>query len=203
MLVKYKNLNNGKITEEKDLFVSQLQQRLPDISEDFIDSVVDCFQHNIFKEVEIGIVRRGGDTDPEVEADTINFFNEIKRFSQAPNHYKPRINLNLEGFDGKSLKFLLRANPEDLAEFSESYDTTIPDVGRERICELTSFIFDAMREATERGLNGEKCQTPKERIAEETWNRAYPDRPSASASSPKETKLNSDNKAKKSVTIKV
>jgi len=168
MLVKYKNLNNDRITEEKDLFVSQLQQRLPDVSADFIDSVVDCFQYNIFREVEIGIVRRGRDTDPEVDADTRNFFNEIKRFSKAPNHYKPRTNLDLEGFNGGSLKFLLRATPEDLAEFAKSYDTATPDVGRERICEVTSFIFDTMREATERGLNGEKCQTPKEIIAEET-----------------------------------
>jgi hypothetical protein len=29
-------------------------------------------------------------------------------------------------------------------EFAESYDTTIPDVSRERICEVTGFIFDAM-----------------------------------------------------------
>ena len=195
MLVKYKNLNNGKITEEKDLFIIQLQERLPDISEDFIDSVVDCFQHTIFKEVKIGIVKRGGDTDPEVEADTRNFFNEIKRFSQAPNHYVPKINLNLEGFDGKSLKFLLRATPEDLAEFAESYDTTIPDVSRERICEVTGFIFDVMREATERGLNGEKYQTSKERVAEETWNKVYVDAPSTEDRRPSTASLSigSDN----------
>lgn len=202
MLVKYKNLNNGRITEEKDLFVSQLQERLPDISEDFIDSVVGCFQHVIFKEVEIGIVRRGGDTDPEVDADTRNFFSEIKKFSQAPNHYKPRINLNLESYDGESLKFLLRATPEDLAEFSESYDTTIPDVSRERLCEVTGFIFDAIREATERGLNGEKYQTSKERIAQETWDQTYSENPSATVASPEESKLDSGNKTKKSVLIK-
>lgn len=202
MLVKYKNLNNNKITEEKDLFVSQLQERLPDISEDFIDSVVDCFQHSIFKEVEIGIVRRGGDTDPEVDADTRNFFSEIKNFSQAPNHYKPRINLNLESYDGKSLKFLLRATSEDLAKFAESYDTTIPDVSRDRICEVTGFIFDAMREATERGLSGEKYQTSKERIAQETWDQTYLENPSATVASPEESKLDGGSKAKKSVLIK-
>ena len=202
MLVKYKNLNNGKITEEKDLFISQLQEKLPDISEDFINSVVDCFQHTIFKEVKIGIVRRGGDTDPEVEADTRNFFNEIKKFSQAPNHYVPKINLNLAGFDGKSLKFLLRATPEDLAEFAESYDTTIPDVSRDRICEVTGFVFDAMRDATERGLDGERCQTQKERIAEETWNKEYAESPSVVVSNPEESKLD-NSKSKKSVSIKV
>ena len=61
-------------------------------------------------------------------------------------------------------------------EFAESYDTTIPDVSRERICEVTGFIFDAMREATERGLDGERCQTEKERIAEETWGKEYPEK---------------------------
>lgn len=178
MLVKYKNLNNGKITEEKDLFVSQLQEMLPDISEDFIDSVVDCFQYTIFKENELGIVKEGRRIQENVESNIKNFFSEIKKFSQAPSYYKPQINLNLEGFSGENIKFLLRATPEDLAEFSESYDTTIPNISRERICEVTRFIFDAIKEATERGLRGEKCQTQKERIAEETWNKVYVDAPS-------------------------
>lgn len=201
MLVKYKNLNNGKITEEKDVFISQLSDIFHDVSKSFIRATVSCFQHAISEEVKIGIVRRGGDTDPEVDADTRNFFNEIKRFSQAPNHYKPRTNLDLEDFDGESLKFLLRATPEDLAEFAESYDTTIPEVSRDRICEVTGFIFDAMREATERGLNGEKYQTSKERIAQETWDQTYSANPSATVASPEESKLDSGNKTKKSVSI--
>ncbi len=203
MLVKYKNLNNNRITEEKDIFVSQLQKKFSSIDEDFIYSTVSCIQNAIFKEVEIGIVKRGGDTDPEVTADTKNFLSEIKKFLQVPNHYKPNIHLDLEDFDGENLKFLLRANPEDLAEFAESYDTTIPDVSRDRICEVTGFIFDAMREATEKGLNGERCQTQKERIAEETWNAEYSKKPSTKVSNPEESKLNSSNKIKKSVTIKV
>ncbi len=36
MLVKNKNLNNNRVTEEKDIFVSQLLDRLPDIGENFV-----------------------------------------------------------------------------------------------------------------------------------------------------------------------
>ncbi len=202
MLVKYKNLNNNRITEEKDLFIDQLHRIFPDAGRSFIRATVSCIQSAIFREVDIGILKRGGDNDPEVTADTTNFFNEVKKFSQAPNHYKPNIHLDVEGFDGESLRFLLRANLEDLAEFAESYDTTIPDVSRDRICEMTGFTFDAMREATERGLNGERCQTQKERIAEETWDAEYSKKPPTTVSNPEEFKLDS-NKIKKSVTIKV
>ncbi len=201
MLVKYKNLNNDRITEEKDLFVGQLQERFSDINEDFIDSVVDCIQSAIFKENEIGIVKEGRRIPENVRSNIINFLNEIKKFSQAPNYYKPNIHLDLESFSGESLKLLLRANQEDLAEFAESYDTTIPDVSRDRICEMTGFTFDAMREATQRGLNGERCQTQKERIAEKTWNAEYSKKPSTTVSNSEESKIDNINKAKKSVTI--
>ncbi len=50
---------------------------------------------------------------------------------------------------------------------AECYDT-IPDVSRDCIYEVTGFIFDAISEATERG---EKCQTQKERVAEEPWGK--------------------------------
>ncbi len=190
MLVKYKNLNNNKITEEENLFINQLHEIFPDVDRSFVRATVSCIRDVIFKENEIGIVKEGRRIQEKVESNIKNFLSEIKRFSQAPNHYKPKTNLDLEGFDGESLKFLLRASPEDLAEFAESYDTTIPDVSRERICEVTGFIFDAMREATERGLDGERCQTEKERIAEETWNKGYPEKeniPSSTISSPVES----------------
>lgn len=174
MLVKYKNLDNNKLTEEKDLFIHQIHQRFPDIDEDFINAAVTCIQNAIFKENEIRIVKEGCRTQENVKSTVIHFLSEIKKFSQDPNYYHPEILSDSDGFWEENLKFLLRANPEDLAEFSEAYNTTIPNVSREHIGDVVKFIFNTMKDATERGLDGEKCQTQKARTAEETWNSEYP-----------------------------
>ena len=177
MLVKYKNLISNKITEENDLFIGQLHEKFQDMDKRFIRAVVNCIKDAIFEENALGIVKEGGRVQANVESNIMSFFSELKKFSRDVT-YSPVIKLDLRsGFCGINLKFLLELPQkyliEDSTRFKRHYSTTIPEVSPERMCESVEFIFDAMREATERGLKGEECQTEKLRVAEETWEKSY------------------------------
>jgi hypothetical protein len=205
MLVKYKNLVSGEITEEESLFIGQLHEKFHDIDEIFIRAVVKCIENAIFDENELGIVKEGGRVQEKVKLNIMNFFSELKKFSRDVT-YCPKINLDLED-DGEDLKFLLelpqKYSKEDLRMFAESYSITTPEVSSKSMRRLVKCVFDAMRDATERGLQGEKSQTPKLRVAAETWGKSYLGKREVSLEVFEVPKADSSHKKNKAVAFKI
>lgn len=165
--------------EDRDLFVDQLCTKLRGLSRGWIEVIVIVIQCCIFEEIGAGMGVLGGDVSVMIEDISINFLNEIKKMFEDPQHYRPIIYLQMDTGYMSDLHCLMSGDREDLTTYAEEEFLPLDDNNLSTVPAATRMIFEIIREATLRGLSGEKTQTQKVIAAEISWGKHYADIPTA------------------------